>query len=819
MVIERLQQQGRSRGGTWGEWSAWTPCSRTCGGGVSIQSRECLMKPRRDRVRTRRRATTTFSGSGSRCVGLYKRFQLCNTQACGAGYTDIRREQCASFNKTPFNRRFYTWEPYYDTPDSCALNCRAVGLSFYATLNQTVIDGTPCSLPNTNRICVAGRCMGVGCDGVLGSGLKFDTCGECGGDNSTCRVIGGIFSRVTMPYGYNLIATLPGGAANLTIQHVSPSVNFLALRQQGGDFFLNGNWAANVSGHYQFTGTTFTYKRPDSYMGDKVIATGPLHHPVDVLLFYQSTNPGIKYEYRLPMSASSSQRLAGVVTAASSQRPRRPVNPLNPLVPGGPASRTTPTGPVNDARSLNGHNSILTSRRWKDKKEEKKKRKKERKGKKNNHAARTGRKGKKNRYEWNVVGFSSCSETCGGGTQTTRVVCVKRKRGNEAPSRYCHGLLRPTQETVRCNLRPCPPSWEAGEWGPCSVTCGLGVQTRTLSCKMRLSPDNSVPQPEGACLSPAHITKAQVCERPSCDAPPEWEPGEWGECSAQCGLGTRHRDVTCAAAQGRVEDSECDARNKASNQELCDMGSCATDTWFFSGWEDSCSEQCGDGVQRRRVHCSGDALDNQVTESSCDPEQQPGSTRVCTSDRGCGGKWFTGPWGECSAECGSGRQSRPVVCVVFRGRWRITTDTAQCKGHPQPDSSQACTRTCGYEWYTSEWSQCSESCGSGVQRREVKCLDEAQKPALGCTSATKPDTRQTCNTQSCHQEQADESVITAPSSNQVPQRPSNLSAAAELKSSGSCMDRMKNCHLVFKARLCRLKYYNKLCCETCTTKQ
>lgn len=918
MVIERLQQRERGRGGTWGEWSTWTPCSRSCGGGVSIQSRECLMNNRRTRLRNRRRTSMSYSRGGSKCVGLYRRFQLCNTQSCGPGYVDFRREQCASFNKTPFNRRFYTWEPYYDIPDSCALNCRAVGLSFYATLNRTVIDGTKCGLPDANRICVAGRCMAVGCDGVLGSGMELDSCGTCGGDNSSCRVIAGVFSNPKMPYGYNMIATLPRGAANITIQHVKPSANYLALRHQGGEFFLNGNWVANISGHYYSSGTVFTYQRSDLFTGDKVTAMGPLLTPVDVILFYQSVNPGIKYEYRLPMTPTPSQRRLGVMPSTP-QRSRVSDNPLNPLVPGGPASRTPPSGPVNDARSL-GSNSIPSSSWWEEQQEEeKKKKRKEARGKKRNRKGKTRGKSRRKRYEWKVAGFSSCSETCGGGSQTTRVVCIKRKRGNEVPTRFCRDLPQPAEETVRCNLRPCPPSWMPEDWGPCSVTCGLGVQTRSLSCQMRLSPDQYVAQPEGACLSPSSIPQAQVCELPACNAAPAWEEGTWGACSAQCGLGNRHREVTCKTAQGAVADHLCDARSKPSNQELCDMGSCATDTWFFSAWEDRCSEDCGEGVQRRRVHCSGDALDNQVKETSCDPDQRPATTRTCTSDRGCGGKWFTGPWGECNAECGEGRRFRAVVCVVFQGRWRVTHDLTRCKGHLRPDSSEECTRTCSQQWYTSEWSQCSASCASGMQRREVKCLNGQLEPALGCTAATKPDTRQPCNTQPCHkvQEQADESANssrseppqqTAPSlpgdtsadhrpagndDSQAGWRPppQSLEAASteftsreghkgpgregqknhdeedsfssidesseeeeekELEESVedfssrsasrrrarptvspyrpgrpwrpgmptvSCMDRMKNCHLVFKARLCRLKYYNKLCCETCTKNQ
>ena len=74
------------------------------------------------------------------------------------------------------------------------------------------------------------------------------------------------------------------------------------------------------------------------------------------------------------------------------------------------------------------------------------------------------------------------------------------------------------------------------------------------------------------------------------------------------------------------------------------MGSCASDTWFFSSWEQSCSESCGSGIQRRRVHCSRaiGLSDSDNSKTSCPLEEKPSNTRPCTSDRDCGGAWFAG---------------------------------------------------------------------------------------------------------------------------------------------------------------------------------
>lgn len=52
--------------------------------------------------------------------------------------------------------------------------------------------------------------------------------------------------------------------------------------------------------------------------------------------------------------------------------------------------------------------------------------------------------------------------------------------------------------------------WVPEEWGPCSVSCGLGVQTRLLSCKIRLSQGHIVEAAQDACTAPPSVSRAQV---------------------------------------------------------------------------------------------------------------------------------------------------------------------------------------------------------------------------------------------------------------------------------------------------------------------
>lgn len=57
-----------------------------------------------------------------------------------------------------------------------------------------VIDGTECR-PHSSSVCVKGKCVRTGCDGIIGSKLQFDKCGICGGDGNSCIKVAGNFTK------------------------------------------------------------------------------------------------------------------------------------------------------------------------------------------------------------------------------------------------------------------------------------------------------------------------------------------------------------------------------------------------------------------------------------------------------------------------------------------------------------------------------------------------------------------------------------------------------------------------------------------------
>ncbi|XP_049574160.1 A disintegrin and metalloproteinase with thrombospondin motifs 7 [Syngnathus scovelli] len=84
--------------------------------------------------------------------------------------------------------------------------------------------------------------------------------------------------------------------------------------------------------------------------------------------------------------------------------------------------------------------------------------------------------------------------------------------------------------------------------------------------------------------------------------------------------------------------------------------------------------------------------------------------------------WKCGSWSECSATCGEGVQRQIFHCVE---RTNGIVDESSCDPLTRPDDNQT---TCNKEpcpaiWWVGEWQKCSTSCGSsGVTKRTVLCI-------------------------------------------------------------------------------------------------
>lgn len=173
----------------WGEWSSWSSCSRSCGGGVRSQERHCLIQ----------RLSTTQNVNSSYCVGSPKKYQLCPNQPCPSPSVSFKQHQCSQFNSKSFGTRYYRWIPLYPADyisisnKPCDLQCTTI--SGERQLLVPAHDGTFCRDTKYHGVCIEGKCQPVGCDGELYSSKTVDRCGVCGGNGTSCHRISGSYRK------------------------------------------------------------------------------------------------------------------------------------------------------------------------------------------------------------------------------------------------------------------------------------------------------------------------------------------------------------------------------------------------------------------------------------------------------------------------------------------------------------------------------------------------------------------------------------------------------------------------------------------------
>ncbi|XP_059849711.1 hemicentin-1-like [Hypanus sabinus] len=164
--------------------------------------------------------------------------------------------------------------------------------------------------------------------------------------------------------------------------------------------------------------------------------------------------------------------------------------------------------------------------------------------------------------EW--LEWGPCSVTCGRGVEERIRLCNNPSPANGG--RSCHGV---DVESRQCNADHCQvngnwASWSS--WSPCSRTCGGGQSKRYRLCS------NPAPARGGkVCSGPS--VQVQRCGMELCPVNGAWSPWQqWGECSASCGGGKQLRQRRCNSPPPNAKGRPCPGESFESVS--CSLHSC-----------------------------------------------------------------------------------------------------------------------------------------------------------------------------------------------------------------------------------------------------
>ncbi|NWS66116.1 ATL2 protein, partial [Crotophaga sulcirostris] len=786
----------------WGEWSSWSTCSRSCGGGVMSRERHCL----------RQRLQMPHGTNSTMCVGQAKHYQLCQQQPCPANTASFKQQQCSSFNAKAFGKRYYHWMPLY--PDDyisisnkpCDLQCTT--RSGERQLMARAQDGTTCKDRTYQGVCINGKCEPVGCDGSLYSPQTMDRCRVCGGDGSTCHRVSGSFRKAISQIGYVFITNIPAGAMDILVIERRKTENILALADESGHFFFNGNSIIDNPQNFRVAGTIFKYRRPSSLNSDGleyIIAHGPTNQSLNAMYYnFNGKMPHITYDYTVPR-APLLQTAAPAVDrplyrhlAETSQNHPIPANSraaqdFNATWLSLSPDDTNEQPPLREGHEDLGFshphffqtNSTSHTQDW-DWEQGEEKEKDDFQMRQVYHA-NTGEEeedeaaaiGEETELGW-LLCFPFSPIPFNQISISTAVPYSMRRSEVSESSRIASSRLRLFRRLTKfavvfyvcinfsflaydssffhSNEFDVSPvghddisladmyRWKVSAYAPCSSTCtSAGISTSYAMCvrydgvEVDETYCDALTRPE-----PTH----EFCTGRDCQ--PRWETSRWSECSRTCGEGYQYRTVRCwkmlaPGFDSSVYDDLCESAGlvRPMERKVCKNKACGPQ-WELSEWSE-CSARCGaQGTMKRKVRCS-------VEAPLCDESRKPSSEKVCTG-LPCDRRWTASDWGPCSGSCGEGRMSRFIACRNLEGK--VISDS-QCDPATKPLAVHPCgDKNCPAHWVEQEWDQCNASCGRGMKTRVILCagLENGvfrEYPEKHCEASQKPEEQAACFRRPC----------------------------------------------------------------------
>ncbi|XP_062904993.1 ADAMTS-like protein 1 [Mobula hypostoma] len=748
----------------WDAWGQWSDCSRTCAGGASYSLRRCL--------------------SSRNCEGQNIRYRTCSNVDCPAEAEEFRAQQCSAHNDVKYQGQYYEWLPVYNDPDKpCALKCLAKGTSLIVELAPKVLDGTRC-YTETLHMCISGNCQVVGCDHQLGSSAKEDNCGICRGNGSTCRLVRGQYkSQLSSNKLDDTIIAIPYGSRHVRIVLKGPDHLYLETKTLLGQ---KGESNLSAPGSFNSVNTSFDFQK----LPEKEIlrAKGPLGADFTVKIQYVGTGESVVqfffyqpiiHQWRetdfFPCSATCGGGYQLTSAECYDLRSKRVVSdqychyyPEN--VKPKPKLRECSMDPC---PASDGYKEINPF----------------------DHFHPLPR--------WDSSPWTACSSSCGGGAQIRTVSCVEEDINGQISNAEEWKCMYTQKFPVMqpCNLFDCP-KWLSQEWSPCTVTCGQGLRYRVVLCidhrglhaggcnhktKPHVKEECTVMVP---CYQPKErlpveaklpwYKQAQELEELLVvSEEPSFIPGPWSPCSTTCGPGTQLRKVKCqvllpfSQSVEDLPDDECEGP-KPQTEQGCYAGPCSSETGDYEGaetdlmyanqqgreelyaWEyqgfTECSKSCAGGIQEAIVICLNKQTKEREDESLCRLQVHPPQLlKVCRLGP-CPPRWELGKWSPCSSSCGLGLQTRDVFCMHLLSHETNETATLEDKNCPQPkpDNVQACNQvSCPPDWHAEEWQKCSQSCGRGIQIRQIFCKQRMADGSFRYLAeefciTPKPDDHQLC---------------------------------------------------------------------------
>ncbi|KAL8558849.1 hypothetical protein ACOMHN_031778 [Nucella lapillus] len=440
--------------GNWSAWSEWEPCSTNCGVGISRRSRHCS-NPRP-------------AYEGKECEGEMSSWDTCVGEKCDGVVYDSREAHCDVWNDMNIRRGYHDWLPYPAKRESerCKQTCISSQTKEVVTIDVEVSDGTPCDYDNPSNICFLGKCLTVGCDGVQNSSKNFDSCGVCGGDNSQCKNVSGLFQRVPAAVEeYEPVVFLPKGARNVQIVKKGRTKHFIALKQADyGTYPLNGKKRQERSREFILAGAHVKYAvKP----GLQTISTrGPLHVNLEVMLYpnKDTREASVSYDYTIhkddhtlekrkyqwrfkewsDCSVTCDEGVTMIVHACYDKDTGEQVADDKCQYLDPPRKDEAPC--IREPCSQSKYIWAMTN-------------------------------------DWNECSAEGCGEE---GKETQGYECQLNFMNNDTYLNVALDLCdvdTTPHETRNCTTPPCQRlDWTIADWSECSVTCGKGRQSRRVYC-------------------------------------------------------------------------------------------------------------------------------------------------------------------------------------------------------------------------------------------------------------------------------------------------------------------------------------------------